>query len=278
MHRFMLEFSRIETLAGVRRTVYNQYDSLVRPMQAWLQEQGVHLVNDCKVTSFDHAGDDVPLRVTAIHCLKAGTSDVIAVSDRDFVFMQNGSMTDASSLGSMTRRPAPLTKADSGGWKLWEALAEGRPAFGSCIAQSCSESFTVTLKDAAFFDEMKLEVDAAAAIALDACQRGFAGSGRASRAVLPWSAERGPCGQCVPAQNRLPGVASVFSRWTRRHPRVVWALAHIGCHEHCGCVERVHGSGARSTRSRAPPQQAMESPASSSTGARPPAMCRMSLR
>ena len=27
LHRFMLEFSRIETLAGVKRTIYNQYDS-----------------------------------------------------------------------------------------------------------------------------------------------------------------------------------------------------------------------------------------------------------
>ena len=35
-HRFMLEFSRIETLAGVKRTIYNQYDSLVLPLQAWL--------------------------------------------------------------------------------------------------------------------------------------------------------------------------------------------------------------------------------------------------
>jgi oleate hydratase len=33
LHRFMLEFSRIETLAGVKRTIYNQYDSLVRPLQ-----------------------------------------------------------------------------------------------------------------------------------------------------------------------------------------------------------------------------------------------------
>jgi oleate hydratase len=29
LHRFLLEFSRIETLAGVKRTIYNQYDSLV---------------------------------------------------------------------------------------------------------------------------------------------------------------------------------------------------------------------------------------------------------
>src|ERR1700761_623328 len=41
LHRFIKEFSRIETLAGVKRTVYNQYDSFVRPLVAWLQGQGV---------------------------------------------------------------------------------------------------------------------------------------------------------------------------------------------------------------------------------------------
>jgi len=37
LHRFMLEFSRIETLAGVKRTALNQYDSLVVPLQRWLE-------------------------------------------------------------------------------------------------------------------------------------------------------------------------------------------------------------------------------------------------
>jgi oleate hydratase len=35
LHRFMLEFTRIETLGGIKRTVYNQYDSFVRPLQSW---------------------------------------------------------------------------------------------------------------------------------------------------------------------------------------------------------------------------------------------------
>jgi len=74
--------------------------------------------------------------------------------------VQNASMTDASSLGSMTTAPAKLGKTDSDGWTLWEKLAQGRQQFGnpaafnSCIAQSCWESFTVTLKDPAFFDLM----------------------------------------------------------------------------------------------------------------------------
>ena len=160
LHRFMLEFSRIDTLAGVKRTVYNQYDSLVLPLQAWLKSQGVHMVTDCKVTGLDHEFGGGPFRVTGIRCLRPDMNELITVNEGDFVFMQNGSMTDASSLGSMTSPPPQLTKTDSGGWTLWEELAKGRPAFGnpaafnSCIAQSCWESFTVTLRNPAFFDEM----------------------------------------------------------------------------------------------------------------------------
>ena len=158
--RFMLEFSRIETLVGVKRTIYNQYDSLVLPLQTWLGAQGVQLVTGCKVTDLDHKTEDGKFIVTGIHCLRQNKSELIAVNEGDLVFMQNGSMTDASSLGSMTSAPGKLTKADSGGWALWEKLAEGRPQFGnpaafnSCIAQSFWESFTVTLKNPSFFDKM----------------------------------------------------------------------------------------------------------------------------
>ena len=160
LHRFMLEFSRIETLGGVKRTIYNQYDSLVRPLQTWLEDQGVQLVADCMVTSLDHETKDGALTVTGLHCLRQGKSEVVAVNDGNLVFLQNGSMTDASSLGSMTSPPGKLTKIDSAGWNLWEELAEGRPEFGNpaafntCIAQSCWESFTVTLTKPAFFDKM----------------------------------------------------------------------------------------------------------------------------
>ena len=159
--RFMLEFSRIETLAGVKRTIYNQYDSLVLPLQSWLKNQGVKLITDCKVTDLEHETIDGQFIVTGLRCLREGINESIAVGSNDLVFMQNGSMTDASSLGSMTSAPAKLTKTDSDGWTLWEKLAQNRPEFGapavfnSCIAQSYWASFTVTLKDKAFFEQMQ---------------------------------------------------------------------------------------------------------------------------
>jgi len=161
LHRFMLEFSRIETLAGVKRTIYNQYDSLVLPLQTWLAAQGVNFVMDCTVTALAHSNDDNAFTITGIHCQRSGHAETLAVGSDDLVFLQNGSMTDASSLGSMTSAPPKLSKADSCGWQLWQQLAQGRPQFGnpaafnSCIAQSYWHSYTVTLHDPAFFEQMQ---------------------------------------------------------------------------------------------------------------------------
>ena len=162
LHRFMLEFTRIETLAGVKRTVYNQYDSLVRPLVHWLEAQGVNFVTHCSVTDFDLRMQHGKLAVEGITCEHAGVSEHIAVADGDLVFFQNGSMTDASSFGSMSSAPEMLTKDNSGGWKLWEKLAKSHPGFGnpaafnSSIPETFWESFTVTLKDAVFFDKMEV--------------------------------------------------------------------------------------------------------------------------
>jgi len=161
LHRFMLEFSRIETLAGVKRTVLNQYDSLVVPLQQWLEGQGVRLLTDCTVTDLDHKTVDGIFEVIALHCTRKGQAEILQLEDGDLVFLQNGSMTDASSLGSMSKAPDKLKKAPNGSWTLWEKLADGRPSFGkpaafnSCVAQSDWASFTVTLKDPLFFDLME---------------------------------------------------------------------------------------------------------------------------
>jgi len=162
LHRFMNEFPRIETLAGVRRTIYNQYDSMTRPVAAWLEAQGVQFVGGTQVTDIQLADEDGKVRVTGLSLKKSsGETETVAIGADDLVFLQNGSMTDASSLGSMTSAPPHLTKAESDGWKLWEKIAEGRPEFGnpapfnSSIPESYWESFTVTCSTPAFFDKME---------------------------------------------------------------------------------------------------------------------------
>src|ERR1700712_5300752 len=41
LHRFIQEFPRINSLAGVDRTPYNQYDSIILPIETYLKAQGV---------------------------------------------------------------------------------------------------------------------------------------------------------------------------------------------------------------------------------------------
>lgn len=41
LYRFVQEFPRINTFAGVDRTPYNQYDSIILPLETYLKAQGV---------------------------------------------------------------------------------------------------------------------------------------------------------------------------------------------------------------------------------------------
>jgi len=161
MLRFIQEFPRIETLAGVRRTPYNQYDSIVRPLVKWLASQGVRFDLNCRVTdlTFVRSGDTTLVeRIDAIHSREPTRT---AVGANDLVFVTLGSMTAGSSLGSMNS-PAKLDLTQSGGsWALWKTIAVDRPQFGQPdvfsdhVEQSVWQSFTVTLRDPLFFDLMQ---------------------------------------------------------------------------------------------------------------------------
>lgn len=160
MVRFMHEFPRIHSLAGVTRTTYNQYESLILPLQKWLQDRGVRFETNCRVTDLDIEDLNGETVVKGIHCKRAGANDTIRVDEDDIVIVTNGSMTDAASLGSMTQAPELRSKQDGGAWTLWENIATGRPQFGHPQAfcgkteESMWESFTVTLRDSSFFDKM----------------------------------------------------------------------------------------------------------------------------
>jgi oleate hydratase len=163
LHRFIQEFPRIHTLGGVRRTPYNQYDSIVLPVTNWLKAQGVNLQTGTVVTDLDFVYGPKGKGVERLHCISDGRPDMIAVGADDLVFVTNGSMTTASSLGSMTR-PAALSSKDGktdGSWALWEKLAAkdarfGRPSvFNGKVDESKWLSFTVTMRDPTFFELME---------------------------------------------------------------------------------------------------------------------------
>jgi oleate hydratase len=157
--RYLVRFAHMvegfNRLKGIMRTVYNQYDSLVRPLVKWLEERGVVFEFNTRVTDLRLTETDGRTAVTRILHESAGAAGEIVVGSGDVVLVTLGSMTEASSLGGMNATPLLHDKSRGGAWSLWEKIAAGRPAFGNPAAfsghidQSKWVSFTTTLHDPA---------------------------------------------------------------------------------------------------------------------------------
>ena len=159
--RFTHMVSGFNRLSGIMRTVYNQYDSMVRPLEKWLRERGVKFELNTRVTDLNFRHDADGYRVERILCERNGSSEEIRITEKDKVLVTLGSMTEASSLGTMDAAPILKRKSDGGAWALWENVAAGQPQFGrpSNFADHIDESkwvsFTTTLRNPAFFDVVK---------------------------------------------------------------------------------------------------------------------------
>ena len=153
LHRFIHELPRLNDLSGVRRTPYNQYDSMLLPMTKWLESQGVSFEMNCRVTDLEFKPSETETTVTGIKCVKDGKEKKIELDQGDLVFATIGSLTAGASVGSMTTAPEINDKHVGGDWALWETIAKGRPEFGKPqvfnerVNESLWQSFTVTLKD-----------------------------------------------------------------------------------------------------------------------------------
>ena len=157
MNRMILEFSRINTLEGVTRTPYNQYESIILPMRKYLSDHGVTFINNRKITAFQFK--DTPLRddiiVTGLEYEDVGENKqtgTIPVDENDLVFDINGAITDSSSIGDFNT-PIKENMEYATSAALWKQATEhfynlGNPdKFFNDRAQSEWMSFTVTTKN-----------------------------------------------------------------------------------------------------------------------------------
>lgn len=156
--RFTHLFSTIDTMAGIYRTQFNQYDAMVRPIVKWLQSQGVKLEMSAEVTGVEIAETGKEKVANKLTYTNGGQEKQIELTPTDLVFITNGSMTAGSTTGSNKQAPSLQTEKTGSNWKLWQKMAAKNPEYGNpapfCTAIDASkwESFTVTAKDATFFD------------------------------------------------------------------------------------------------------------------------------
>lgn len=133
MRRYVLRFVHhidgLPDFTALKFTRYNQYESLVKPLLAYLEEQGVDFQYECTVSNIDVriVGEEKVAQKLVLE--KAGAIEEIPLSEDDLVFVTNGSITESSTQGDHFT-PAPISKAPGGSWRLWKNLAAQSPEFG----------------------------------------------------------------------------------------------------------------------------------------------------
>ncbi|PPG26739.1 oleate hydratase [Pseudoclavibacter sp. RFBG4] len=127
--RFVHHIASLPDLSSLRFTRYNQYESLIRPLVAYLEEAGVTFVYDTQVDNVVVAVEGAAKVATELQLTTEGVSRTVPLHPEDLVFVTNGSITESSTFGDNTS-PAPVVTDRGGAWSLWKNLAAQDPAFG----------------------------------------------------------------------------------------------------------------------------------------------------
>jgi oleate hydratase len=89
--RYLMRFAHMvhgfNKLEGIMRTVYNQYDSLVRPLHKWLDEHSVRFELNTHVTDLILHEGKPEKRVERIVCRQGKRQYEIAIGPNDFVIV-----------------------------------------------------------------------------------------------------------------------------------------------------------------------------------------------
>jgi len=158
MKRFIHLVDGLHRLGGIMRTKYNQYDSVIRPMQRYLQDKGVNFIMGKEAVDIDFDFSSGKKTATTLHFKD---NSPIQLGKHDVVFFTNGSITDSTDSGTWDT-PAQLKGiAESASWQLWKKIAAKDVAFGNpgtfCDNIDLQKwySFTATIKDTTFHDYME---------------------------------------------------------------------------------------------------------------------------
>ena len=152
--RFIHHIAGLPDFSALKFTRYNQYESLILPMQRYLEEAGVDFRFGTEVTNVLFTIQGGKKTATAIECKVNGVEQGIVLTENDLVFVTNGSCTEGTIYGDQDHAPnGDAEMRTSGCWNLWKNIARQDPSFGrpekfcSDISKTNWESATITTLD-----------------------------------------------------------------------------------------------------------------------------------
>ncbi|BBM19455.1 oleate hydratase [Enterococcus avium] len=127
--RFIHHIKGLPDFTALKFTRYNQYESLVKPLLSFLNDHGVDFQYETKINNIQVEATPDKKVAQKILLTRAGKAEEIALTEKDLVFVTNGSITESSTEGDH-HTPAPITHELGGSWNLWKNLAKQSSEFG----------------------------------------------------------------------------------------------------------------------------------------------------
>ena len=155
LQRYCHHIDGLPDFSALRFTKYNQYESMILPLEQYLRKHGVDFEFGIDVENVIFEIKDGKKAAKEILYKKDGKEEKISLVEDDLVFITNGCPTDTSCYGSQKVAP-DLSKIHNGegeSWDMWHKIAAQDPSFGHpdvfCDheAESNWMSATIDLKD-----------------------------------------------------------------------------------------------------------------------------------
>ena len=160
--RFIHHIGGLPDFSALKFTRYNQYESLILPMQKYLEAAGVEFRFGTEVTNVRFEITDGKKTARAIECRTKNGDTEIPLTEKDLVFITNGSCTEGTIYGDQNHAPVGDAEVRSSGcWSLWKKIAAQDPSFGhpekfcSDTEKTNWESATVTTANEEIIDQIK---------------------------------------------------------------------------------------------------------------------------
>ncbi len=131
--RYVHHIDGLPDFSALRFTKYNQYESMILPLQKYLEKNGV-------VFDFGVEVEDVVFEITAdskkakqLIYVKDNKEVRQDLDDSDYLFITNGCCTDVSCYGDQNHAPdlSNIKPNQGDSWNLWNKIAKQDPSFGN---------------------------------------------------------------------------------------------------------------------------------------------------
>lgn len=130
--RYVHHIDGLPDFSALRFTKYNQYDSMILPIQKYLEAHGATIEFGVDVKNVKFENENGKKTAVGLDYIQNNEQKHLNLNENDLVFITNGCCTDTSCYGDQTHQPdlSSIKNGSGESWDLWKNIAAQDPSFG----------------------------------------------------------------------------------------------------------------------------------------------------